>query len=186
MTTSEKHLNMPCRRPTSLECYTHRKVFLKYQCNARFPSLCLASENAIFGSGMRKKVGNPIRGPPSEDGMPQLHLLNTDTMCLHKKCELVTSTYSCLTWYIFSHMASLIFTVLENMFRQFTRAIQSTLVAYTITSLPMTNWHKPKSRRACNLARHFWNPNKDTNTMFYTNLQTNVWAIWQIRPDPST
>ncbi len=26
-----------------------------------FPSLYLASENAIFGGGRRKKVGNPIR-----------------------------------------------------------------------------------------------------------------------------
>ncbi len=32
---------------------TYKKVFLKYQVNTRFPSLCLASENAIFG-GRRK------------------------------------------------------------------------------------------------------------------------------------
>ena len=51
----------------------YKKVFLKYQVNARFPSLCLVSENAIFGGGKRRKkiVGKPI-GIPSEDGMPQL------------------------------------------------------------------------------------------------------------------
>ena len=32
---------------------TYKKVFLKYQVNARFPSLCLVSENAIFGGGKR-------------------------------------------------------------------------------------------------------------------------------------
>ncbi len=48
---------------------TYKKVFLKYQVNARFPSLCLASENAIFGGGKRKprkkkkKVGKPIGDP---------------------------------------------------------------------------------------------------------------------------
>ena len=52
---------------------TYKKVFLKYQINARFPSLCLASENAIFGGGKRrkkkKKVGKPI-GHPVRTGCP--------------------------------------------------------------------------------------------------------------------
>ncbi len=47
----------------------YKKVFLKYQVNTRFPSLCLASENAIFGGGKKprrkkkKKVGKPIEDP---------------------------------------------------------------------------------------------------------------------------
>ncbi len=49
---------------------TYKKVFLKYQINARFPSLCLASENDIFGGGKRrKKVGKPI-GDPVRTGCP--------------------------------------------------------------------------------------------------------------------
>ncbi len=40
---------------------TTYKVVPKYQVNTRFPSLCLASGNAIFGGGRRKKeVGKPI------------------------------------------------------------------------------------------------------------------------------
>ncbi len=42
---------------------TYKKLVLKYQVNARFPSLCLVSENAIFGGGRRrrkKKVCKPI------------------------------------------------------------------------------------------------------------------------------
>ncbi len=36
------------------------KVFIKYQANAMFCSLCLRSGNAIFGGRRkRKKVGNP-------------------------------------------------------------------------------------------------------------------------------
>ncbi len=43
---------------------TYKKVFLKYQVNSRFTSLCLASENAIFGGGKKKKkVGKPIGDP---------------------------------------------------------------------------------------------------------------------------
>ncbi len=34
---------------------TYKKVFLKYQVNTRFPSLCLASENAIFGGGRKPR-----------------------------------------------------------------------------------------------------------------------------------
>ena len=34
---------------------TCKKVFLKYQVNEWFPSLCLASENAIFGCGKRRR-----------------------------------------------------------------------------------------------------------------------------------
>ena len=59
---------------------TYKKVLLKYQVNARFPSLCLVSENmenAIFGGRKRrrrkkkkKKSASPL-GIPSEDGMPQ-------------------------------------------------------------------------------------------------------------------
>ncbi len=33
---------------------TYKKVFLKYHVNAWFPSMCLASRNAIFGGGRRK------------------------------------------------------------------------------------------------------------------------------------
>ncbi len=51
---------------------TYMKVFLKYQVNTRFPSLCLASGNGIFGSERRKNkkkkkkvgksIGDPVRG----------------------------------------------------------------------------------------------------------------------------
>ncbi len=53
---------------------TYKKVFLKYKVNTRFPSLFLASDNAIFGGGRKprrrrrkkkkkKKVGKPIGDP---------------------------------------------------------------------------------------------------------------------------
>ncbi len=38
---------------------TYKKLFLKYQNNARFPSLCLASDNASFGGRNRKKSVTP-------------------------------------------------------------------------------------------------------------------------------
>ena len=34
---------------------TYKKVFIKYQANARFPSVCLPSGNAIFSRGRRWK-----------------------------------------------------------------------------------------------------------------------------------
>ncbi len=58
---------------------TYKKVFLNmlnYQVNTRFPSLCLASENAIFSGGRRrrrrreKKVGKPIGDPIGERDAP--------------------------------------------------------------------------------------------------------------------
>ncbi len=52
---------------------TFKKVFIKYQVNARIPSLCLVSENAVFRGRKRrkKKLASPL-GILSEDGMPQL------------------------------------------------------------------------------------------------------------------
>ena len=69
MIAPEKHLVIYTLVPKT----TYNKVFLNYQVNIRFPSLCLASENAIFGSGRRrkKKAASP-QGMASEDGMPQL------------------------------------------------------------------------------------------------------------------
>ncbi len=55
---------------------THKKLFLKYQDNARFPSLCLVSENAIFGSRRRrrkqtkKKTQQTHRGSRQRTGCP--------------------------------------------------------------------------------------------------------------------
>ncbi len=60
---------------------TYKKVFLNYQVNTRFPSLCLASENAIFGGRRRrrrrrrrkkKKSRQVHRGSCQRTGMPQL------------------------------------------------------------------------------------------------------------------
>ncbi len=47
----------------------YKKLFLKYQVNARFPSLCLVS---VFGGGKRrkKKVGKPIEDPVREWDAP--------------------------------------------------------------------------------------------------------------------
>ena len=41
----------------------YKKVFLKYQVNARFLSSCLVSENAIFGGGKRRE-----KNPKSRQG----------------------------------------------------------------------------------------------------------------------
>ncbi len=56
------------RKKCTLDLKTiFKNVFLKYQVNTRFPSLCLASENDIFGGGRKprrrrrkKKVSKPI------------------------------------------------------------------------------------------------------------------------------
>ncbi len=64
---------------------TYKKVYLKYQvCLPWSPSMCLASRNAIFGGGRRKKKTHTKKksrqvhrgsrqrtGCPKEDGMPQ-------------------------------------------------------------------------------------------------------------------
>ena len=39
---------------------TYKKVILKYQVNPLFPSMCLASKNAIFGGGRRKKKSRQV------------------------------------------------------------------------------------------------------------------------------
>ena len=49
----------------------YKKLFLKYQANARFPLPCFSFMNAIFGGGRRKKVGNPIRGCLQGMGCPK-------------------------------------------------------------------------------------------------------------------
>ncbi len=64
---------------------TYKKVFLKYQVNPWFPSMCLASRNAIFGGGRRKKntkqnkkkVGKSIgaRGSCQRARCPNDHVL---------------------------------------------------------------------------------------------------------------
>ena len=62
----------------------YKKVFLKYQANARFPSLCLPSGNAIFGSGRRKrkrrgqKTYKPIRGSRQGMGCPSYQFWSYD------------------------------------------------------------------------------------------------------------
>ncbi len=45
---------------------TYKKVFLKYQDNARFPSLCLASENAFLSYFYSKNSHNPVEFPALE------------------------------------------------------------------------------------------------------------------------
>ena len=65
----------------------YKKVFLKYQANARFPSLFLPSRTAIFGGGRKprkkKEVCNPIRGSHQGMGCPNyrqhLHVKATIT-----------------------------------------------------------------------------------------------------------
>ncbi len=48
----------------------YKKGFIRYQANARFPSLCLPSGNAIFGNGRRRKKKN-FKGIPSRNLIPQ-------------------------------------------------------------------------------------------------------------------
>ncbi len=53
---------------------TYKNLFLKYQDNTRFPLLCLATENAIFGSGRRRKKSNPSTGCHLGMGCPNEQL----------------------------------------------------------------------------------------------------------------
>ncbi len=57
---------------------TYKKVFLKYQVNARFLSLCLHPEEAIFGSGRRKKSQQAHRGSRRRTGCPNDSLKYTN------------------------------------------------------------------------------------------------------------
>ena len=61
---------------------TYKKVFLTYQVNTRSPSLCLASENAIFGGRRRRRIRKKKVSKPMGDPVGGRDASNTFTILI--------------------------------------------------------------------------------------------------------